>query len=142
MLIHRGQSYIETVVGADPAAGAEATITVPAGESWILRSFALTLVTAIAVATRQVTLRITDGTSELAAAIAGDTQIESLTRDYVFAVGGAAFASTARPTGNTVIGAALPELTLPPGSVIETLTDAIQAADDFSVPTLLVEKFR
>lgn len=62
-LDERSSSRVDVIVGANPAAGAEVSETVPAGETWCLLGVRVTLVTSATVATRQPILTLDDGTN-------------------------------------------------------------------------------
>jgi hypothetical protein len=118
-----------TVAGtADPAAGAEMTVfTVPAGQAWELLSVRFTLVSSATVATRRVHLTFDDGTNTFAKIPVLSTQAASLTYGYTFMVDieSSALQSLDVPTR-------IPRLTLPTGFRVITVTENIQAGDNFS----------
>ena len=115
---------------ADPAAGAEITQTVPAGYLWIVESCAFTLITDATVATRQVHLIIDDGSSTpvMVEALAGATQAANLTRTYRFGKYGSLPVASANLT---ILGLLPNTLILPAGYRIRTVTDNLQAGDNY-----------
>jgi hypothetical protein len=132
-----GRGLSRTVVGAAPAAGAEISITVPAGVNWILRSMAFTLTTAAGGSNRQEHLVLDDGANVFWAGVSAAPQAGSAV-DYVSWAAGAAPASDATPA---IQGTLPAECRMRPGWRIRTATTGIQAGDQYSAPTLLVEEF-
>lgn len=132
----RSGGTMTVVTGSDPAAGAEVSDTVPAGEFWRLHAIKLTLVTAVAVATRRVQVTLDDGTTEFTRKPSNASQAASLTQIYSF--GGNVPASAVI---NTNVADPFPVFDLPAGSRIKTVTDQIQAADNYGAPIYYVEKF-
>lgn len=122
-----------STVGADPAAGAEATVTVPAGETWELESFRVTLVTSAVAANRRVTLVIDDGTNILAEIVAGLDQIASQTITYSYTAD-AGYETTATRSG--VIQQGIPRMLLAAGYRIRTITDNIDVGDNYGAPVV------
>jgi len=132
-----GRGLIGIVGISNPAAGAEWSQAVPAGQQWILRAARATLTTAIAVANRFPTLLIDDGSGNITVSI-GPTaaQLASLVDTYNWFNGG-----FGRVSNLTTILELPFELRLPPGFIIRTLTAGIAAADQWSAIDLLVESF-
>lgn len=129
---------LTTKTQANPGAGAEAVVTVPAGKWWVVRSVHLKLVTAVAVANRLARLTVDDGTNIIFTVPNDVSHAASQTTEYSF---GQAATSEAAP--GATVGAriyAIPPLVLGPGYRIRTITAAIQAADQFSEITALVEE--
>jgi hypothetical protein len=118
--------------GADPAAGAEWSVTVEAGKVWELLSVFASLVTDATVATRAVRLQLGDGGVTYLDLVAADTQVASLTRRYAWLPTGAAYASASG------IVSPLPRLILEPGWTLASVTDNLAAGDNWSAPRLLV----
>lgn len=133
-----GRGWVFTLTQAAPAAGAEIVVTVPAGEQWILRALRASLTASVAVANRQPTLAIDDGAGNLSVSVtAGNSQAAGTTNTYNWFPGAPLQAVSA-----TVFFLTMPpELRLPPGSLIKSVTANIQAADQWSVPVLLIERF-
>lgn len=118
-------------VGANPAAVAEASVTVPAGETWQLQSVDLTLVTSVTAGNRRVALVIDDGANIVAKIVAAVDQAASLTVEYVFAGAG----ENAAVRGGVLLEP-LPAFTLGPGWRIRTITTGMQAGDDYGAPVV------
>lgn len=132
-----GRGLANVLAVADPAAGADYSIIVPAGVNWIVRSIRLHLVTAVAVATRDPTLVIDDGAGHVFAIIGAAATIPaSQTVDLTFATG------LAPSNVNNVQQNGLPaEMRLAGGWRIRTVTANIQAADQYSGCALELETF-
>jgi hypothetical protein len=132
-----GSGVLRSITGTDPAAGAEISETVPTNARWYLYTFRASLVTDATVANRQPVLVVDDGTSELFRAAhplnqtAGTTWMNSWTVVGAGSSGG----------GFGVIHALPDRVILPGGSRIRTVTNAIQAGDNWSAPQLLVEEW-
>lgn len=118
-----------TAVGTvDPAAGAElVAFTVPAGQVWELQSLRFSLVADATVANRRVHLVFDDGTNILAKVPVLSAQAASLTWAYSFV----------READNAAVQSLevvtrLPRLVLPSGFRVRTVTENLQAGDNFS----------
>lgn len=133
---HKGQLTVITT--SDPAANTEISQTVPVNYYWKIKSVRFQLVTDGNAATRQVHLQITDGTNILMDIIANGTQTASLTRNYSFVPVG----TVGTKTANLEIVTEFPnDLLLPQGFKIVTVTDSIQATDNYGVARIYVERF-
>jgi hypothetical protein len=128
---------VQAVVGPNPAAGADWSVTVPGGQRWRLLSIRSILVTSAAVANREVQLAITANALVVALAPSGVAQVASETRHYTW------YAAAARGAGAVSLNVTvpLPAVLLPAGATIETITQAIDVADDWGPPALLIEVF-
>lgn len=133
-----GPGAIRSIVGTTPAAGVDISETVPARRRWRLQSFLHSLTTSVTVANRQVQLRITDGTNVLWVSEVEATQAASLTNTYSWAVGSGTNQTTFQV--NT-ISRTLAAMVLEPGWKIQTVTTAIQAADQWTAPNYSVEEW-
>jgi hypothetical protein len=131
-----GPGAPRVITGANPAAGAEISVTVPDNCRWRLLGMKFTLVTAAAAATRQVHIVISDGTTVVADYPAGGTQIISLTRTYYAAVFGV---NNALITASEYVNLP-PDIILTAGWKIATVTDAMDVGDDYGAPALYVEE--
>jgi hypothetical protein len=127
---------LRSIAGTDQAAGAEISETVPAGARWRLRALSAVLVTDGNAANREVTITIDDGTTILFTAPSGFTHTASLTKRYSAAMIGAQ-TTPAQTTDRQII---LPDLWLPGGARIKTVTTNIQVGDNYGAPQLLVEE--
>lgn len=125
-------------VGADPAAGAEAVLTVPGEEVWVPWSFTVSLVTSAVVANRRSVLLFDDGTTVFArrqgpAAIAANvTGNLSWTTD--------SDSSGASGAGDAISGS-MPRLVLLPGFRMRTATLNLDAGDNYGAPVAYVQAF-
>lgn len=131
-----GPGVLQSLAIANPAAGADWSQSVPTAARWLVRGGAATLVTSVAVATRQVALVIDDGVNTLFTIEAGTTQLASLTQVYSLLPG---------QTTATLISTQLPiyippDLRLFAGWRIRTSTGAIQVTDQWSAIRLLIEE--
>jgi hypothetical protein len=131
------RGLVNVVTFANPGAGAEYDITVPAGVNWLFRAFRCQLATAAGGGNRQPTLRITDAAANIAAEVtSGGSQAGSLTFPYTWAPG----ISNVTP-GNLNDAGFVAEARLPGGFHLRTFTYNIAAGDQYSLAALLVETF-
>ncbi|MGH3630266.1 MAG: hypothetical protein ACRDRL_22840 [Sciscionella sp.] len=132
-----GPGWTSTVVIANPAAGADFTQTVPAGEQWILRSARALLTSSAAVANRSVQLQAVDTTPNiLVSSPAFAVQAASLAVSYDWFNGGGGTS-----VANSQTGAWPYELRLQPGWKVQSKTALIDVADQWSLIVLGVERF-
>lgn len=133
----RGSFY--QVASANPAAGAELTMTVPDNELWIVKGLTVTLVTDSNTATRLVhfvfELHGGPGTFDIAAPA---TQLLSLTRTYTLLPVGAGPTTV---SGDDILVPIPNEIIMTDNDILSTTTDNIQAGDDFGVARVAIEKF-
>ena len=132
-----GQGLINTVIGTDPAAGVEISQTVPTNARWHVRGIQFTLVTAVAVATRRVVVVIDDGANEIFRFDSQSTQLASLTRNYKIAD----YKLQPADNGTFIYIAAPFDFELLQGYRIRTITENLQAADDYGAPVLAIEEW-
>lgn len=129
----------KTVTAANPAAGAEVSITVPSGKYWTIETVKFALVTSATVANRLPALSIDDGTTEFWRWRSTVAQTATLTWTYYF------LASTDNEVNRSAVNEMyepLPAgLILGPGFRILTTTAAIQVGDDYGAPVLYVTEF-
>ncbi len=124
--------------GADPAAGQEILVTVPADEIWEVYGIVFTLVTDATVATRTPILIINDGAEEFYRQADGTGITASLTVKEE----AARFFGTKPADLATVHFLALPELFLGPGFKIITSTTNIQAGDNYGAPIVIARRYK
>lgn len=127
---------IKRVASADPAAGAEIEQTVPAGTWWVLMGVQLQLVTSATAANRRPALVVDDGTTEVHRLRVGVDQAASLTRTYIFTP--SVDAEVDRSATFLEMIEPLPELVLPGGYRIRTVTANLQAGDNYGPAQLFV----
>lgn len=134
-----GGGDLVTYTGSNPAAdGSEFSETVPTGKTWRLLSIRAALVTDGSAANRQVGLTLTDGTNVFFKATSQSVQAASLTHNYTFsALPGVVVASAALEHQVPV-----PQMLLPAGTVLASVTTAKQATDNWGAPVFYVEEFQ
>jgi len=132
-----GKGVIRLVSGTDPAAGEEVLETVPTNAKWKILAVRFFLTTDATVANRQPALMIDDGSNEIHRSIYHNAQTASLVRSYFFNLGSTFTAAV----NNSWHLNNLPELELPAGARIRSVTSGIQAGDDFAAPNILVEEW-
>ena len=132
-----GPGIIRSVIGSNPAFGAEVVEVVPPGARWRLRCLKASLTTDATVANRQVSLIIDDGTDQLFNSCCPDLQGASVARQYHFAEYAYQPAASA-----TRIYLAVPiSLMLFQGWRIRTETFNLKAGDDWAAPYMMVEEW-
>lgn len=131
-----GPGTLRTIAGTDPAANTSISETVPTGARWRLHSMAFSLVTDANAANREVSITFDDGATAYMVAASGVNQAASLTRRYSAAKGGIRGAAATAAE----ITIALPDVWLPAGHRIRTVTTNIQAGDNYGAPLLHVEE--
>lgn len=134
-----GRGIIRSVLGTDPAAGAEVNETVPVGVAWLLHAIAITYVTDGNSATREPKLQITDGTNVLMEFPASGTQSLSETRGWFWIRRGARESATSSGERH---GDLPTDIILPAGFEINTLDEIAQAGDNWGAPRLTVEEWK
>src|SRR6266487_810854 len=127
---------IATLVGANPAAGAEFSQTVPAGQTWLLYAVRAQLITSIAVANRRPSLFIDDGTNNIMKLYVNQQQAASLTINFDWVAG---IGINQNQFGTDVLAALPYPLYLPSGYRIRSSTDNIDVADDWGAPVFFME---
>jgi hypothetical protein len=125
---------IATTVGTDPAAGVEASVTVPAGVQWELYSVGITLVTSATVANRTPHLIIDDGTNIVANLVPAAVQAASATVAYQFTQAGVDYAAVR--DGVMLVGQIPTGLRLAAGWRIRTLTTNLDVGDNYGPPVV------
>lgn len=133
-----GPGYIRFITGTNPAAGAEASETVPTGARWRLLMFHIEFTTSAAVANRRPYLYFYTGVFNAMGSPWRSDIPASSAKGVNWAIGAAMSAAT---TGDEDPAFMPSETTLPGGMVISTSTTNLQAADDYSAPGLVVEEW-
>lgn len=139
-----GQQTLETILPANPAAGAELTHTVPAGQTWRIQSLTAELVTDATAPVRTVGIRIENAAGQLVAVSGvGITQGPSVTFVYGFGLGMPVGFGPIDPVGTDppMVAGPLPDIILLTGFIILTATEALVAADQFQNARLLIERY-
>jgi len=127
------------VTQANPAAGADFTVTVPAGKFWRVLSVSAQLVTDATVAARGPKLALDDGTTIFYECVnSGTGQAASSTCQYSFAPG--CSMETASPASGVFKNFPIPECILMAGYRLRMITGAIQVGDQWSAIRVLVDE--
>lgn len=133
-------SSLISVIGADPAAGAEANFPIPAGQGFLLKAVRIRLVTSAVVANRVPVLVIADDNGNTVMEHPSPVaQAASLTVDYNW-IADLGYQMSAAVGGKVCSGIA-PFLYLPDGWTIKTVTQLIDVGDNYAAPTLVGEKY-
>lgn len=122
------------LLGADPAAGSELTITATNNEVWKIYAVRFVLTTSAIVANRRVNLILDDGGANAAFKISANTdQVASQTRGYTWAQGlvSQQLNEMHNPLPNDVI--------MGLGWRLRTACDSLQGTDDFGAPVIYYE---
>lgn len=120
-----------------PAAGADWTLSVTGQGIWVVRSIVCQLLTSAVVATRAVTMIVTDSSNTYFRTVAGATQAASLTRRYA----GYAGSAGGIPQGTVIpVGWPTDGVVLTQGSTLQSVTEAIDPADQWSQVVALIEE--
>jgi hypothetical protein len=131
-----GHGHLRLVTGADPAAGADFILTVPAGAIWRVISVVCGLVTDATATSRNAALQIDDGASGAGRYTMGTGVNASSTVELTWGPG-----ATHAALGG-VYHAPLPvELYLPGEWNLRGQTGNLQAADNYNAPRALVEEW-
>lgn len=135
--IERGHAdrWPRVITGPNPAAGAEVSVVVPGGRIWIVEAITVTLVASADVANRNPVMTLTDGNTEWARIGLSVSQTAGLTvvHSWIRSIG---YGSGTVAVGSVHYG--LPSVPMFPGWRLATVTQNLQAADDFGAPVLLV----
>lgn len=130
----------EVVIGTNPAANAEISQTVPAGELWWLLAVSVACVQGL-TQTPQPLLSITDGTTKFFESFGSTTaQAVSTTCQYTWAPGFPLTGLVGATTNVHSTGPLPPDLVLRPGYVISTVTVGLGANTDYGAAAFFVFK--
>ncbi len=133
-----GRGFITDVASPNPVAGAEFALTVPAGELWHVKAGSFTFVTAVAAANRLIHVVFTTDGGVIYDVFVLSVQTASLTRIHSLMK---MFGSNDEADDDNIQISIPEDIWLTPGSTIASDTQNLQAADDFTALTLVVEKF-
>lgn len=122
---------------ASPAAGNEWSITVPGGSIWSPIGITYRLVCSAAAANRVSTVAFTDGSTTFGQCSPSVLQVATQSFRYSLWRG---LGQGSVSAGASIQVASLPELWLPSGFTIASLTSAIDVADQYSAVALIVEE--
>lgn len=129
---------LKVITGTDPGAGAEVSVTVPAGMAWDVLSMRVDLVSSAVAGSREPSLVLDDGTTEFARVPATIVVSASSTRRFTWTRVGGLQLSGALPTSFAM---PIPELPLLSGYRVRTVTIALDAGDNYGVPILYVAEY-
>lgn len=130
--------FARGVVGATPAAGADILETVPTGARWRLKSIRFRLVTSATVANRAVKFIIADTTNAPVSIISFNfNQAASITNDYSLGIG----VNPLVDPNTLVVMGPIPDNLMFAAFTWKTLTNNLQAGDQFSFVEYLVEEW-
>ena len=132
-----GPGILRSVVGTNPAAGADIVEVVPPGARWRFRSLQAALVTDVTAQTRLVHVIFDDGANQLLRLAGVTSQAASLTRTYTIAE----YGYQPAPVGSCIYLSVPFVLHLFQGWHIRTVTDYLVAGDDWGVPRMMVEEW-
>jgi hypothetical protein len=132
-----GPGVIRSIAGADPAAGAEFSETVPTNARWRLLGVDVALVTDATAANRTQRLIIDDGATIVAEITPAVAQTATLTWRYSYARN----VQRGVDPGGTLINAPLPDAWLMGGYRVRSATTNLQAGDNYGAPQLWVEEW-
>lgn len=130
------------VLGSNPAAAAEISEIVPAGQHWRLIAVSVALVQGI-TQTPQPILQIDDGAGNVLFESFGSSaaQAVSTTCRYTWAPGLALSGQVGAGAGIRSLAPLPDDLVLPPGFRIRTSTLGIGANSDYGVPSLFIVRY-
>ncbi len=133
-----GRGRMRTILSADPAAGAEASITVPNGQIYKVNGVSVQIVTDATIANRFLQLIMTNPSGQRWVGINDTAVTASLTRNYTFSqIGG--------PSGTNQESEFLCNLPgniwLDEASTIATSTIGIESGDNIGIMAVHVEQF-
>jgi len=132
-----GQGVLYGAVSATPAAGAGWTLTVPASARWRIRGGGAGLTTSAAAGNRTPWLQVLVGGNSMAVYVSGGTVGPS-------GAGNIEYLSTylaQANAGNQITVYYSPDLIVPAGGVVREITLGMDAADQWTAVTLLVEEW-
>jgi len=132
-----GPGALRSVLGTDPAAGAEISETVPDNARWRLHSVRAALVTDVTAPTRTVGVFVDDGTTSLFTVYSQTVQAASTTQAYNLA----AYAYLPGPAAGQIFLPLPGGVYLSAGWRIRTLTYALAGGDNWGAPQMLVEEW-
>lgn len=131
------RSWTPSLQADEGANDSDKTFTVPASTEWLVKWIYVELITTGTAGTRQMEIQIQDDSNDvIARLVCGDTQIESLTRYYLFAPNVAELTAERDADKFSTL---MPEWLLPAGYIIRVFdNDARDAAADDMVVQCMV----
>jgi len=125
-----GAGAVSQIAGANPAAGAEWTITVPAGVRFVVQAITAVLVADATAANREVAIVFTSGGAIVSQPASGFAHTAGLTKRYSVFPGNVRGAGPAGQEGLIP----MPAITLRAGDTMTSQTTNLQAGDDWDAP--------
>lgn len=119
----------------EPAAGSELSITVPGGKIWTPLALTVQFVTSATVGQRAPSLTYDDQSAVFVWVSPNEPIVENGSQTYCFY---AEAPPSQQDALNLVVNHPLPALPLLPGTRIRTLTNNLQAGDNYNSPVLYV----
>jgi hypothetical protein len=132
-----GPGFLRSLTSADPVAGSEIGITVPARTRWRLQTITFVLVTSAVAGNREVNLNILDLTGTVARVPSGTFQVISTTVGYSFFLGGVRGVGAA---ANWIINP-MPAIVVAAGWGINSFTSGLDAGDNYGPAELVIEEW-
>ncbi len=132
-----GPGVMRSIVGTDPAAGAEISETVPTNARWRLIALRTNLATSIVVVNRRVKLLLDDGVNVYAEAYLSTNIVASTNPAITWAEGYVVFANS----DNQQMSVLPQNNRMRSGFRIRTSTPGLDAGDNFAAPVYLVEEW-
>lgn len=133
-----GPGRLHAPLGVDPAAGAELTHTVPEFVRWRIISMTFNLVADATAINRLPKIEVEVNAARVALAPADAVQVASTTISYT----AGHFGGRGSALGGAML-IPLPEhLILQDGDIIRTVTDSLQAGDNYGAPRFYVEEWK
>jgi hypothetical protein len=144
---HQNITYLANTGSTQPAAAADAVLTVPANQVWRFINFHFQFATSSTVATRSAAIQVLDAAGNPVTEIGpgGVTQAASLTNIYNYQVGANSVGSQGNigtsGTPGTVVGSLPSEFYLLAGWQIRTKIASLSASDQLTNVSAFVEIF-
>ena len=132
-----GYGLIRSITGTNPAAGVEISETVPTNARWRLLAMAATYVADATVATRAPMLVFDDGTTEYMRIVPG----VGITASQTIICTWGDVGDDSSTTGVLGMSVLPNKIFLPQAHRIRTVTNNLQAGDNWGAPQLLVEEW-
>ena len=125
--------------GTNPAAGAESSEAVPAGEQWDILAYEITLVASAVVANRNVDIIYEDGSG---IEIASNRFATSITANQTVKIHIGKYETLPADTATDHFHKLPNELELAPAFLVKTVTANIDTGDDFSAPSIIRKRWK
>lgn len=133
------QRLFRVFVGPDPAAGAEAVLSVPGTEFWDVLTVSVVLVTSAVAGSRNPSLQASDGTTVFARFGGVPGQVLGTTTRHTWFPGGV---DTMGSAASGQVSYTMPRLLLMPNYVLSTVTQALDVGDNYGPPVAYVVAYQ